>query len=185
MKNKMVKILSSFALAAVLTCTGVAAQADEVMNTMTVEETLNIYCSTNDDSEFPFYTALDVMPESIQYINLEKPIYGFESVLDDNKLDFNVNFSLKDEYNNFDSYDFQVFNADYSKTLVSESLKNDDVLTLHELSLGTEYKINMTLQSDNLTANYVGQFTIQAELDGTLVIDLFYQNLSNNNCMFV
>ncbi len=136
---------------------------------------LEVYCPTNDDSEFPFNFDIDVDPASVRYIDLDEPVYGIEKVLDEVALDFDVKFSLKDEFKDFDSYSFQVFNSDYTEELVSEHLESGEVFTIPGLSVGTGYKISMALESEPLTTYYGGQFTIQAELDSTLAVDLFYQ----------
>lgn len=175
MKTKTTKFISALAMAATLVFSSTAAYAEEAVSTAAEPQSLETYCPTNDDEEFPFNMEINVMPGSIQYIDLEEPIYGYESVLDEEALIFDVNFSLKDEFKIFDGYEFQVFSSDYSEVIASEYLEMDEVFTLPGLSIGEGYKIGMTLESESLTASYGGQFVIQAEWNGSLSVDLFYQ----------
>lgn len=176
MKTRRIsRTIASLAMAGVMAFTGAGAYAEEAIGTMTEPRSLDVYCLTNDDPEFPFNFDIDVSPESIRFVELEEPIYGFESLLDEEALVFDVKFSLKDEYLDFDGYRFGVYNADYTEEIASEYLESGEVFTIPGLALGTGYKIDMTLESETLTAYYGGQFVIQAELDSTLAVDLFYQ----------
>lgn len=172
--NKIFKRIMAFALAAVTAGAMGSGATAEVLQSSPEPEKLDVYCPTNEDAEFPFYMDIDVYEDTIQYIELDEPIYGLERLLDEEVLEFDVNFSLKDEYKSFDNYTFTVFNADYSEKLASKHLESGEVVNLTGLSTGDGYKISMTLESDTLNAYYGGQFTIQAELDGTLAVDLFY-----------
>ena len=175
MRTKTAKLISALAMAGVLAFTSTAVYAEEAASTVSEQQTLETYIPTNDDEEFPFNMEINVMPESIQYIELDEPIYGFERILDSEALVFDVEFSLKDEFKDFDRYEFQVYSSDYSEEIASEYLEKDEVLTLSGLSIGTGYKLSMKLETEPLTASYGGQFVIQAEWGGSLAVDLFYQ----------
>lgn len=173
---KMFKKFAAICLAAAMACVSATAYADEVIETTAQPQTLEVYCpGANDDPEFPFNFDIDVDPSSISYIDLDEPIYGFERLLDREALDFDVKFTLKDEYKDFDSYEFQVLDADYTEEIAAGVFENDEVFTIPGLEIGMGYNIRMTLKSEQMTAYYVGQFVTQAEFDSTLATDLFYQ----------
>lgn len=173
---KKLKKLAALFLAAAMVCVSATAYADEVVEITEEPQTLEVYCpGANEDPEFPFSFDIDVDPSTISYIDLDEPLYGFEQLLDEEALDFDVRFALKDEYKNFDSFEFQVLDADYTEEIAAGTFQNDEVFTIPGLSIGTGYKISIALISETLTAYYGGQFTIQAELDSTLAVDLFYQ----------
>lgn len=115
------------------------------------------------------------MGESVQYIDLEEPVYGFEKMLNGDVLDFEMNISLKEDFKFFDNYELQIFNADYSEEVFTNAAKCEETLSVSELSVGKGYKFNVILGSDSVTASYAGQFTIQIEWSSTLVVDLFYR----------
>lgn len=171
-----------------MVCVSATAYADEVVEITEEPQTLEVYCpGANEDPEFPFSFDIDVDPSTISYIDLDEPPYGFEQLLDEEALDFDVRFALKDEYKNFDSFEFQVLDADYTEEIAAGTFQNDEVFTIPGLSIGTTYKLSMVLNSETLTAYYGGQFTIQAELDSTLAVDLFYQlaNIDGDSSLYV
>lgn len=95
---RLFKRITALALAAVTAGALGLSAAAEVEETTAEPIDLEVYCPTNEDPEFPFCLDINVMPGSIQYIDLDEPVYGFERVLDEEALDFDVSFSLKDEY---------------------------------------------------------------------------------------
>lgn len=175
-RKDLFKKLAALFLAAAMAALSATAYADEAVETTEEPQTLEVYCpGANEDPEFPFSFDIDVDPSTISYIDLDEPLYGFEQLLDEEALDFDVRFALKEEYKDFDSFEFQVLDADYTEEIAAGTFQNDEVFTIPGLSIGTGYKISIALISETLTAYYGGQFTIQAELDSTLSVDLFYQ----------
>ncbi|MDE7229883.1 MAG: hypothetical protein K2N56_05320 [Oscillospiraceae bacterium] len=136
---------------------------------------IEVYCPINEDSKFPYNLYIDVHQDSIWYIDLDEPLYGFERVIDKDALSFDARFSLKDDYKQrFDNYTFKVFSGDYSEDIASENLQSSESVFLSGLSLATGYKISFALRSDSLNLYYGGHFYVQAELNSTLSVDLFY-----------
>ncbi len=173
--TRIFKKITALAMAAVTAgALGLGAAAEAVE---TVPETAlpEVYCPVNDDPEFPFNIELDIAENSVRYIDLDEPVYGFESILDEEALDFKMNVSLKDEFKDFESYKFELFTSDYSDKLFSQSAGNGETITVPDMLTAKGYKLSATLKSDSLTADYGGQFSIQVELDSTVVVDLFYQ----------
>lgn len=172
---RLFKRITALALAAVTAGAlglGAAAEAVEGAPETALPE---VYCPVNDDPEFPFNIELDIAENSISYINLDEPVYGIKSILDGETLDFKMNVSLKDEFMDYESYTFELFTADYSDKLFSQSAGNSETITVPDMSTAKGYKLSAALKSESLTAYYGGQFTIQVELDSTVVVDLFYQ----------
>lgn len=170
---KIKKIISGL-LAAVMLSLSIAESAAAAENAET-SPLLDVFCPVNDDSDFPLNIDFVFFEESIQYVDLEEPVYGFESLLNGDVLDFEMNISLKEDFKFFDNYELQIFNADYSEEVFTDAAKGEETLSVSELSVGKGYKFNVILESDSLTASYAGQFTIQIEWSSTLVVDLFYR----------
>lgn len=165
-------------MAAVTTGALGLSAAAEVSETIPETATLEVYCPTNDDPDFPFELDINVYENSIRYITVDKPVYGFERFLDRDALEFDANFSLKDEYNCFDHYSLEIYSADYSTKIFDMHEESGGVISVPDLSIAEGYKFSMMLESKTQKASYGGQFILQVELDSSISIDLFYQ-LSN------
>ena len=172
---RMFKRITALALAAVTAgAMGLGAAAEAAENKAEPTE-IKVYCPVNEDTEFPFNIELDFDQNSIQYVDFDEPVYGFESILDGEALDFSMNVSLKDEFKDFESYSFELFTLDYSEKLFSGKAESEEMITVSDMSTAKGYKLSAALESDSLTSYYGGQFSIQVELDSTVVVDLFYQ----------
>lgn len=172
---RIFKRITALALAAVIAgAMGLGAAAEIAENEAEPTE-IEVYCPVNEDPEFPFNIELDFVQSSIRYVDYDEPVYGFESILDGEALDFSMNVSLKDEFKDLGSYSFELFSSDYSDKLFSGSAESEEVLSIPDMSIAKGYKLSAELYSDSLSAYYGGQFTIQVELDSTVVVDLFYQ----------
>lgn len=171
----IIKKITALAVAAVTAGALGLGAAAEVVETAPETALPEVYCPVNDDPEFPFNIELDIAENSVSYIDLDEPVYGIERVLDEKALDFGMRVSLKDEFKDFENYTLELFTADYSDKLFSQSVGTDESIFVPNMSTVTGYKINTSLNSEALTAYYCWQFTVRAELDSTVVVDLFYQ----------
>ena len=136
---------------------------------------LKVNCPINEDPKFPYNLYIDVHQDSIKYIDLDRPLYGIERIIDEEALTFDVRFSLKDDFKQrYDNYTFKVFSGDYSEDIASEHLQSSEAVNLSGLSHAKGYKISLILRSDSLNLYYGGEFCVQVELGGSLSVDLFY-----------
>lgn len=180
MKKYIKKTISALLVGAMSVTFASSISAQE--NPITVDnETSHIdtYCESNNDLDFPINLDIDVMEDSIDFIKLDEPIYGFEYTLNSTNLNFNILASLKDDYKDFESYELKILNSDYSTEIFSESADKDTILTLSDLSAEETYRFNIKLNSDMTMCEFVGEFKVVVEIDNSLVIDLFYQNSRN------
>lgn len=172
--KKVFKGLTGCVLAAGILTTNLAlpVSAEQIISDSMIT---NIVCPSNDDPDFPFDIDIDVAKNSINYIYLDEPIYGFDHILNDDLLDVSMVFSLKEDYLDYDWYDLQILNPDYSSEIFSDSAEKDQSISISGISVGKTYKFNADLNSCSVSSEFVGEFTIQSELDGSLSIDCFYQ----------
>ena len=161
---KIKKIISSL-LAAVMLSLSIAESSAAAENAET-PPLVDVFCPVNDDSDFPFNIDVDVVKDSINYIYLDEPIYGFDYILNDDLLDLKMIFSLKEDY--YDWYDFRIFNYDYSSEIFSEFAVKDKSISISGMSVDETYKFSADLNSCCTSTEIVGEFTIHAELDGSL-----------------
>lgn len=180
MKKNIKKIISALLVGAMSATFASTINAQENQIVIGAETShIDTYCESNNDSNFPINLDIDVMEDSVDFIKLDEPIYGFEYTLNNTNLNFDILASLKDDYKDFDSYELKILNSDYSAEIISESADKDTILTLSGLSAEETYHFNIKLNSDMTMCEFVGEFKVVVEIDNSLVIDLFYQNSRN------
>lgn len=130
---------------------------------------------TNDDAEFPLSICADIADDSIQYDELEEPLYDFTTALNTEVLDVDLIFSLKEEYRFFTNYELIICNDDYNSVLFSSESESGDDVIFGDFSVNQTYSFQVVLSNDSSKAGYVGQFYSAIELDSTFSMDLSYQ----------
>ncbi len=130
---------------------------------------------TNDDAEFPLSIYADIADDSIQYKELEEPLYNFTTALNTEVLDVDLIFSLKEEYQSFTNYELTICNDDYSTVLFSSESESGGDIIFRDFSVDQTYSFQVVLSNDSSKAEFVGQFYSAIELDSTFAMDLSYQ----------
>ena len=175
MNKLLFKYMSISIIIAMLICSSTQFVFAEESGDILSNE-IRIINPSNDDSNFPLNTNVDISEESIRYNKNDEPLYGFEYELDGENLDFDLIFSLKENFDIFDDYKMDILNTDNDRRVFSEKTDKDSAIIVSDLSVGTTYDFSIKLTGDSVMSEYLGKFTIVVELDSSLTIDLFYQN---------
>ncbi len=126
-----------------------------------------VFIPTNDDTNYPLNIWLDIDPDSISFKKYDEPVYGFEEYLDGDNLEFVLNISLKENFYKYDTCELSV--DGYEVTI-----DKDGAARVPGLKIGDGGQLSVTLLTDTEECDYASTFNIQAELDSTIVVEIFY-----------
>lgn len=137
------------------------------------------FIRTNEDSDFPLRLDFNIDQNSVEYNKRDEPIYGNEYALNPDKLGFELLVSLKEEYNDFDSFELTIAREDNNE-IVSETVTDSgNTAIISNLAVDNCYSFDLKLTAYETVCGFVGSLTIGIEIDNCIVTDIFYQNSFN------
>lgn len=116
---------------------------------------------------------------SVEYNKRDEPIYGNEYALNPDKLSFELLVSLKEEYNDFDSFELTIAREDNNEIVTETVTDSGNTAIISNLAVDNCYSFDLKLTAYETVCGFAGSLTIGIEIDNCIVTDIFYQNSFN------